>query len=146
MTDNNDGACSSDIIAQHEQELECRRRRFGESHPAVAETLNILGLFYHHVTRDQLKSLHYHEEALDILRAQPGSFYSADKAVTLTDLGNVYRAMNNGEKALTSYEEALVLFHEIQVPEQHPAFLSAYRGVEMLRRGTSEDANGFDVA
>uniref|UniRef100_A0A7S1Z6L2 Kinesin light chain n=1 Tax=Trieres chinensis TaxID=1514140 RepID=A0A7S1Z6L2_TRICV len=121
------------VGTQKEALVECRRLH-GNDHPKVAELLSVLGLFYHHVVHDFESALVHHEEALVVLRSQPGDSHKVEVAVTLTDIGNVYRSMGDHPRALSSYEEAIAAFTATSTNENHPSLQAANRGISMLTR------------
>ena len=99
------------------------REVFGTSSPKIAEHLNSLGLRHYHSHGDAQSALHCHREALAILdwnkcnallfdRVEESQSYSVDMAITLGDIGNVLREMNDFLGAAVAYKECLDLFLE----------------------------------
>ena len=130
---------TDDFVIKHHAELSSRITTHGESHPAVAEMYGILGLFHHHVLSDQLAALNYHRQALQTLRQAQLSHHSCqlEMAITLTDIGNVYRSSGDDDRAKSSYQEALSIFSRCTPPlsDCHPALNAARRGILKLSRG-----------
>lgn len=93
--------------SQYESNLSKLTAEFGENHPKVAEALNVLGLYHHHMSRNHELSLQYHERALNIFTNCENSSVSRQLSITTTDVGNVYRSMGKKEKASEFYNKAL---------------------------------------
>lgn len=138
-----------EFLERHLLELEAERRELGEFHPSVAETLNLLGLHHHHVTDDQDEALRLHSEALEVLRrcvaagpaaaSGPASVAKevraarlVEAATTLTDIGNVNKAMGDADEALRAYDESLDVFRSLEMKDDHPRVAATIRCVHRI--------------
>lgn len=126
------------FIKERLDELRDKQAQLGYHHPDVAETLNVLGLYHHHVTNDQTAALQFHQQALHILEAlqeHPGE--TTDElsiGITLTDVGNVYKCLGKYEKSKSAYEDALSSFKRIGLNNDHPRVLSTIRCMKRINR------------
>ena len=89
--------------------LEIRRRELGEENEKTAETLGNLALIEHREGHDGLAEKHY-KTVLDI-KKKVGS--EASRAITLTNLANLYGEMKRIEEARELYGEALKLDEKV---------------------------------
>lgn len=89
--------------------LEIRRRELGEENEKTAETLGNLALIEHRDGHDALAEKHY-RAVLDI-KKKVGS--EASRAITLTNLANLYGEMKRIEEARELYGEALKLDEKV---------------------------------
>mmetsp|Transcript_5195 Transcript_5195/g.10856 ORF Transcript_5195/g.10856 Transcript_5195/m.10856 type:complete len:168 (-) Transcript_5195:21-524(-) len=125
------------LAEQYEQELVERRTTRGPYDTSVAETLNALGLVYHHMSCDLEKALIIYGEALRILKMhtcfQSGLF---DAAVTMSDIGDVHQKMGNFKEAEKLYLEALEAFDQAGKKKDHPRVISTLNRLSQLRRGS----------
>jgi len=103
--------------------LDLLKKEFGPISPKIAEHLNSLGLRHYHGCGDAASALQCHQEALAILdwnkcnallfdRVDEGKQFAVDMAITLSDIGNVLREMNDFLGAAVAYKECLDLFLE----------------------------------
>mmetsp|Transcript_15400 Transcript_15400/g.21056 ORF Transcript_15400/g.21056 Transcript_15400/m.21056 type:complete len:139 (-) Transcript_15400:137-553(-) len=122
------------FIQQQMEEINSQQNRLGKSHPDVANSMNVLALYFHHVIRNHQEALSFHTQAMDILKAQPVQTCDVEIAVTMVDIGNVYRATGKNEQAVSHFMAALRIFRENKVPETHPAVCGATQGVCLLQR------------
>mmetsp|Transcript_10279 Transcript_10279/g.30321 ORF Transcript_10279/g.30321 Transcript_10279/m.30321 type:complete len:95 (+) Transcript_10279:2-286(+) len=93
------------MIEAQEGDLDSIRQKLGPTHPQVAEQLSSIGLYHQHMAQDLENALLCFEQALWVLcltEEREGS-YKVDIAITLTDIGNVCRCINNNERAATAY-------------------------------------------
>eukprot|EP00957_Ditylum_brightwellii_P187520 14280658-Ditylum_brightwellii.AAC.1 len=122
------------FIQHQKEEINNTRNRLGTSHPEVARSLSTLALYFYHVIRNLDEALNALTQALEIFKVQPEHTCDLELAVTIVDIGDIYRAMGNHEKAVFKYKEALKIFRENDISESHPAVCGATRGVMLLRR------------
>jgi len=125
---------AEDFIQKQLEEIKTQRRLLGESHPDIANSMNALALYFHHVIRNHEEALNFHTQALTILQAQPDNTHDVEMAVTIVDIGNVYRILGSTEAAISKYTEALRIFQANRIPETHPAVGAASRGMRLLQR------------
>ena len=103
--------------------LDILKQEYGASNPKIAEHLNSLGLRHYHGHNDTFAALQCHQEALKILdwnkcdallfdRIEESQQYAVDMAVTLSDIGNVLREMNDFVGSAGAYRKCLDLFLE----------------------------------
>jgi len=90
-------------LNRFQAELKIRIASYGEDHPKVAETMNVLGLYYHHMAKDYSTALFYHQRALHVLTSWESGCLVEDIAVTLTDIGNIQDLTGDHEGALKSF-------------------------------------------
>uniref|UniRef100_A0A7S2GS08 Kinesin light chain n=1 Tax=Helicotheca tamesis TaxID=374047 RepID=A0A7S2GS08_9STRA len=127
-----------DIATKFERELTARICALGEDHPAVAETLNALGLICHHMINDQEKALGCHTRALRIFQLQKREAYPyTDVALTLSDIANVYRKQGDFEKAIRAFIESVDTFRQGGIGDDHPRVQSALVSLAQLRPRTN---------
>lgn len=136
---------SNTSILALEAELKDRRDRLGENDISVADTLNTIGLHYHHVTGEQDKALDNHRKALGVQKqvaASPAFIDNDDRrselytqiAITLTDIGNALKLKGACEEAMQSYSEAMTIFGDLGMTEDHPRVSAALRCIESINR------------
>ena len=108
--------------------LDILKQEYGPSDPKIAEHLNSLGLRHFHGCGDTTSALQCHKEALSILewnkcnallfdRVEESKAHAVEMAVTLSDIGNVMREMNDFIGAASAYKECLDFFLEGLVEE-----------------------------
>jgi len=125
------------IARKFQAELAARTCALGEEHPAVAETLNALGLIYHHMVDDQEQALEYHARALQIFQLQRGDSYSCtDVALTFSDIANVHRKKGDYERAAKAFMDSVSTFREGGIGDNHPRLQSALVCLQQLGSGT----------
>ena len=108
-----------------EHELSTRRYRLGDNHPAVAETLNVLGIVHFHVHANHKQSLTLHQQALNILSSQiPNNKLRATQGVIYADIGDVLWTMGRIKEATSHYVEAYTLLKKANVSQIHPVMYS----------------------
>ena len=118
---------------------------FGSDHPAVAESQNTLGLFYHHVSHEQEKALLCHVKALNILyntsnrsteqhrqQKQQQRDTIVEMGITITDIGNVQWALGNYRKAVWAFEDSLAVFISAGLEHNHPRIISTQNRLKLL--------------
>ena len=114
---------SANLSTPSHEMLDVLRHEFGPASPKVAEHLNSLGLRHYHGCGDVLSALQCHQEALSILdwnkcnallfdRIEESKQYAMGMAITLSDIGNVLREMNDFLGAAAAYKQCLDLFIE----------------------------------
>eukprot|EP00957_Ditylum_brightwellii_P024972 1888294-Ditylum_brightwellii.AAC.1 len=125
---------NDNFIQQQIEEIYRQQHRLGKSHPEVAESLNVLALYFRHVARNYKEALKLHTEALDILKVQPAHTQNMELAVTIVDIGDIHRILGDYETAKSKYTEALRISMAINIPKSHPAVGGATRGLRILCR------------
>ena len=68
---------------------------------------------------------------------------SVQMAITYTDVGNVYKWRGNDGDALRAYHEALAVFREIGLPDEHPRVEATLRGVRLIGQHFEADASAL---
>lgn len=138
------------------RDLKVLSSEFGHNHLKVAETWNTLGLIRLHMQKDACSSIRCHEEALRIYRlrlsvmpansdpCEDDDDYDVehsvrsmqqcriDVAVTLADLGRCHERLDDFDRALRLYKEALV--YAASAATGKHAFVSAERAIARLTR------------
>jgi len=92
-------------LDQMNQALEMRRIRFGNTHPAVAEALQIMGDIRAELNA-HVQSIDCFAEALDVRKKTLG-IDNMETALTSLCLGVAHEQMESYEKALSCYQDAL---------------------------------------
>mmetsp|Transcript_7579 Transcript_7579/g.11122 ORF Transcript_7579/g.11122 Transcript_7579/m.11122 type:complete len:269 (-) Transcript_7579:4-810(-) len=110
------------LAVKFENELATRRSTLGNDHIDVAETLNALALVNHYMTDDQEEALRCHTEALHIfnLRKNTPDYSDANVALTLSDIGNVYRKRGNYIDAASFYMKSVQTYRLSGMNDEHP--------------------------
>mmetsp|Transcript_28357 Transcript_28357/g.32614 ORF Transcript_28357/g.32614 Transcript_28357/m.32614 type:complete len:159 (-) Transcript_28357:252-728(-) len=128
------------IMEQYSNELKEKRKSVGDNHPSVAKLLNMIALKYFYFLNNTQEALRYHFQALNILRinsvneARTSPIHS-DIAITLIDVGNVYRRQADYTRANISYQEALDIFRS---SEQQGNLRGNYHNVFAALRGIGQ--------
>ena len=68
---------------------------------------------------------------------------SVQMAITYTDVGNVYKWRGNDGDALRAYNEALAVFREIGLPDEHPRVEATLRGVRLIGQHFEGDVSAL---
>merc|ERR1719491_1052866 len=116
---------------------------FGLDHPAVAESENALGLFYHHISHEPKKALSCHVKALKICKAANSSSMQhltqqkledgmIQMGITITDIGNVQWALGDYKKAMWAFEDSLAVFLSAGLEHNHPRIVSTQNRLNLL--------------
>lgn len=122
------------VLEQVRTELLNRTRELGPSHVKVAETWNSLGLIRLHMQRNAPAAMKCHEEALKIYRGLDDAD-PCQLADTLADLGRCCERLNEHDRALALYEEALRIVQAADVPDsRRRLFASTEQRVARLSR------------
>ena len=126
------------FLEERLEELRDKQAEHGYLHPDVAETLNVLGLYHHHVTNDQPAALQFHQQALqvlEVLQEHPDhSINELSIGITLTDVGNVYKCLGKYDKAKRAYVDALSSFKLLGLNNDHPRVLSTKRCLKTINQ------------
>jgi len=111
-----------DYFEIFQKELEERKNVFGNQHPCVAETLNVMGIMNHYIKGNQEKALRYHQDALEILltQKQQSEDVLIEVATTLADIGNCYSKLGEWMKAYEMYFKAIDAFNNCKISNLHP--------------------------
>jgi len=131
---------------------------YGSDHPAVAESQNALGLFYHHVSHEPEKALSCHVKALKIYKSINSSLSSRQHAhrlqkededtiinmgITVTDIGNVQWARGDYKKAIWAFEDSLAVFIWAGLDDNHPRIVSTQNRLNLLLDSSRERAKSI---
>jgi len=104
-------------IGYYEQALSIDREVYGERHPAVATSLNNIGLAWHELGEHK-KAITYYEQALSIDREVYGERHPA-VARDLNNIGSAWYALGDSQRAKEYFQQAYSIFHEFY-GDEHP--------------------------
>ena len=133
------------------EELNNRKKQYGETNMLVLDQIAAIGLHHFHVSGHDEEALHHFREALriveDLISYHMRTLHTADgdnkrwsccqyyvqKGVLLTDIGNVHARNEAYEDALFHYESALRVFRSMGMKEDHPRVISTNRCLDRLQ-------------
>ena len=105
--------------------------KFGTHHRKSAEAWNALGLARVHMQGDTKEALRCHEHALDIFRYLN---MALETAMTLNDVAFCCERLGQHEVALKKYVEALKIFVEEDLKEDHLQVIATRRAISRITR------------
>ena len=119
------------ILRQIQSNLKRHVCEFGDDSLKVAETWNSLGLVRLHMQRDAQAARKCHTEALRIFRLLQ---VPVSTAITLNDLGYCYERLNERQRALDLYSEALEVLKRENMEKSHPRMIATQRSISRVMR------------
>jgi len=114
------------------QELQERRALYGNDDPAVAETLNALGLVYLHMYNEIDQAISCHKEALAIFKSTQKQHALKNLAMTLADVGRCYWRKGESNQAHSCLRESFEVCKLIQINDDDPIMYSVSNQLRML--------------